>query len=403
MASLLRFLVVSSYYHPAAVFGGPVQSIKQLNAALSRLGHKVTVYTTDADGTGDLAVPRGQPVPVDGVPVTYFPRCWFGREKKPFNLFFSVELKKALGQIKRGDFDLIRIHSTWGEPGRLAAAAARRAGIPYIFYTHGVFEPWALRHRYWKKRVYWELIEKRVLSQAGGIVVCNEAETQQLRGLGLRTPIRRLPWGVDLTDPATWPSHNDSEQLFPDLKNRPFILFLSRLHPKKGLDLLIPAFASLGQDFPDWVLVLAGPAEGNYRAQLDNMIIRLGIKERVIFPGLVTGKAKAALLAHASLFILPSYSEGFPVVITEALGYGRPLIITTSCYIPEVKEHGAGLIVPPDKNSITIALREMMGDAGLRESCSQNAIRLAASQFTWERVATKTIEFYEWVGQTGNI
>ena len=330
----LNILVISSYYHPAYVYGGPVPALRNLNKALARLGHKLTVYTTNADGEGNLDVPLGQTVMVDGLPVFYFPRWWFGRAKKPPNLFFSPEMGRQLRRLQPGDFDLILIHAAFCDPGRMAAAASRRTGIPYIYYTHGGFEPWAFKHKYWKKRIYWELVEKGVLSGAAGIVVCNEAETDLLRGLGVRTPIRRIPWGVDIPSAGSLPARARLAAWFPALADRPFLLFLSRLHPKKGLDLLIPAFAALAREFPDWLLVLAGPDEGGYRAQLERMVADRGLEQRILFTGMVTGEAKAALLAHADCFVLPSYSEGFPVVVAEALGYGRPVVITTSCYVP---------------------------------------------------------------------
>jgi glycosyltransferase involved in cell wall biosynthesis len=126
-----------------------------------------------------------------------------------------------------------------------ADSAAAREPDPYICYTHGSFEPWAINHKHWKKMVYWAFIEKRILNEAAGIVVCNQAEIEQLRRLGIKSPIRRIPWGVDLPNRETLPTRRRLEELWPFLKGRPFDLFLSRLHPKKGLDLLVPAFASL--------------------------------------------------------------------------------------------------------------------------------------------------------------
>ena len=139
----LKILVVSSYYHPAFIYGGPVPALHHLNQALLKAGHNLRVYTTNANGTGDLSVPLKVPVDVDGLPVNYFPRWWFGRRQKPFTRFFSPAMGCQLRQIGPGDFDLILIHAVWGDPGRMAAAAARRTGIPYICYTHGGFEPWA--------------------------------------------------------------------------------------------------------------------------------------------------------------------------------------------------------------------------------------------------------------------
>ncbi len=114
----------------------------------------------------------------------------------------------------------------------------------------------------------------------------------------------------------------------------------------------------------------------------------------MFFPGLVTGEAKAALLAQADLFVLPSYSEGFPVVVGEALGYGRPMVITTPCYVPEVATQGAGVVIPPEREALTHALREMLSDAERRQSCGLQARRLAETTFTWDAVAQESLAFY---------
>ncbi len=390
----MNLLVISPYYRPAFIYGGPVESIHKRSLALSRLGHGLTTYTTDANGPGDLAVSCGQPVMVDGLPVTYFPRWWFGRAQKPRNLFFSPAMGWQLRRLKPGDFDLILIHATFCDLGRMAANAAQRVGIPYICYTHGSFDHWAWNYKHGKKSVYFKLIESPLLRRAAGLVVCNASEEDQLRHLGINTPIRRIPWGADLPEPGGLPPRESLSELFPMQGNRPFLLYLSRLHLKKGLDMLIPAFASLAREFPDWFLVLAGPDEGGYRAHLEQLTRDLGLEQRVTFTGLVTGEAKAALLAHADLFVLPSYSEGFPMVVAEALGYGRPVVITTSCYVPEVAEGGAGLVVPPEERALAMALREMMRDSAFRDRCSQKAIAVAQKHFTWEAVAKQTISFY---------
>ncbi len=397
MAAPLRLLVVSSYYHPAAVYGGPVPSMADLHSTLARLGHQVAVFTTNANGTGDLPVPLGRPVPLDGLPVTYFPRWWFGRKEKAHNFFLSPALGRAVRRLRPGEYDRFLLHSVWGEPGRLAAAAARKTGTPYICHTHGSFEPWAL-HRHWGgKRLYLALVESGILKRAAGIVVCNGGEREALHRLGIKTPIRRLPWGVRLPREGP-PSRQWLAQSWPELAGRPFLLFLSRLHPKKGLDLLLPAFAALARDFPDWLLVVAGPDEGGYRRTLERLVQDLGLGRRVLFPGLVTGPAKAALLAQAHCFVLPSYSEGFPMAAAEALGYGRPLVLTSSCYLPEVAAAGAGLEVPPERRALSAALRRMLADDRLREDCSRRARKLAAENFTWEAVAREAASFYREVG-----
>jgi glycosyltransferase involved in cell wall biosynthesis len=273
------------------------------------------------------------------------------------------------------------------------------AGIPYIYYTHGCYEPWAFRHKQWKKQIYWELIEKKILARAAGIIVCNEAETAQLRALGIRTPIRRIPWGVELPDSSKRPSREKLEMLFHSLSGRPFILFLSRLHPKKGFDLLIPAFYSLAQAFPEWLLVLAGPDEGGQQAVLESMVKEASLTERVIFTGMVTGEAKEALLSNAGVFVLPSYSEGFPMVVAEAIGYGNPAVITETCYVPEVEKDGAGLVVKPNRAHLTCALRNMLQDNNFRRNCAARAPEVARQHFSWEAIAEKSLLFYREVVQ----
>jgi glycosyltransferase involved in cell wall biosynthesis len=390
----LNLLVVSSYFYPAVTYGGPVSSITKFYQTLMAQLNGLRIFTTDANGQWDFTVPLGNPVMVDNFSVTYFPRRWFGRVKKPSNLFFSPDLGRQLRGIKSGEYDLINIHSVWGDPGRMAAAAGRRIGMPYICFTHGAFEPWALNHKHWKKRIYLALIEKRILNGAAGIVVCNPAEIEQLRLLGIKTPMQRIPWGADLPDPQNLPSRVRLETLWPALKDRPFCLFLSRLHPKKGLDLLVPAFQALVREFPDWLLVIAGPDEGGYQVQVELMVRDLDLEDRVIFTGLVTGEAKSALLAHADLFVLPSLSEGFPMVVAEGLGYGRPMLITTTCHVPEVGEEGAGLVVPPDQKALTLALRQMLGDVNLRQECAGRAREVARRHFTWESVAEQNLAFF---------
>jgi glycosyltransferase involved in cell wall biosynthesis len=391
----ISILTVSSYYHPAQVYGGPVPAIRHLNQALALLGHRVSTYTTDANGPVELPVSLGQPVMMDGLPVTYFPRWWFGQAKKPFSLFFSRAMGRQLHRLQSGDFDLILIHATFCDPGRMAAKAAQRAGIPYVCYTHGSFDHWAWKHKHGKKSLYFTFVEKSILNRAAGIVVCNASEEQKLRHLGINPPIRRIPWGADLPESDNLPAKERLAELYPFLRNRSVLLFLSRLHPKKGLDLLIRAFSALAREFPEWLLVLAGPDEGGYRAQLEQLTRDLVLEQRVIFTGLVTGEVKQALLAHVDLFVLPSHSEGFPIVVVEALSYGRPTVITTKCYIPEVAEKHAGLVVPPEQNALTVALREMFRDKDLRRHCGQNALSLAQNHFSWEAVGKQTEAFYQ--------
>lgn len=389
-----KILVVSSYYKPAFIYGGPVNSIHRRSIAIRKYADKIITYTTNADGNKDLDLRSDQTIDVDGLPVWYFTRWWFGLTIKPANLFFSPAMGHRLSLLKPGDFDLILIHSTFGDPGRMAALAARRCGIPYVCHTHGSYEPWAIHHKFWRKKIYFTTIEKGILNRAAGIVVSNDSETEQLYHLGIMTKIKRIPWGTDLPEQEKIPSRNKLEKLWPALQGRPFVLFLGRLHRKKGLDILIPAFSNLTREFHDWVLVLAGPDEGGYRQILEQLVRESGLTGNVLFTGMVTSDAKAALLAQAECFVLPSYSEGFPMAVVEAMSYGRPVVITDACHIPEVCEDGAGFVVPPEPKTLEMALREFMRDAHLRQYCGEKAKVIAQKHFTWESVARKIMGFY---------
>jgi glycosyltransferase involved in cell wall biosynthesis len=391
---LLNILVVCSNYTPAVIYGGPISAIHRLNQAMIKAGHRVRVYTTNANGTQDLELPQARPLVIDAVPVHYYPRWWFGRRRKPFALFFSPAMGHKLKELKKGDFDLVLIHHLYGDPARMAAQAAYRAGIPYLCYTHGLFAPFCMDLKRQKKQLYMAIVLRRILKKASGIVVCNNTETQFLQKHNINTFVKQIPWGIDLTIDKDKPSRDQLEDAFPELKNRPFVLFLGRLHPIKGLDLLLPAFAELAKDFPEWQLVLAGPDEGGYRRNLEQLVSEAGLEKRVTFTGLVTGLNKEALLSHAEFLILPSYSEGFPLVVVEALGFGKPVVITTTSNVAEVEEEKVGLVVPPTKEDLMKAMRVMIGDSTLREKCSQNSRKIAKERFSWETIVDNSLELY---------
>lgn len=389
----MRILTIAAYYYPATIYGGPVQCIQSHNKAVAQLGHLVMTYTTNANGGDDLNIPICQPLQVDGLPVTYFPRWWFGREKKPFSLFYSPDMRRALQRLQPGDFDLILIHAAWGDPARLAAYAAQKNNIPYIYYTHGAFTPIALKYKSWKKQIYYQLIEKAVLQGANGIIVNNKLEKIKLKDLGIRSTIKSIAWGINLTSDTIHVIKHPKD-LPPQIQTRPYILFIGRLHPIKGLDLLIDSFSKISAAFPEWMLVLAGPDENGYKKSLENIIKKNQLENRVFFTGLVKGEQKNVLFSHADLCVLPSYSESFGMSALEAMAYGKPIVITSTVGLSEYGVDAAGRIVPLDPQALAEALREMLRDEELRRHCGANALRLAQTEFTWEAVAQKSLDFY---------
>jgi glycosyltransferase involved in cell wall biosynthesis len=168
---------------------------------------------------------------------------------------------------------------------------------------------------------------------------------------------------------------------------------MSRIHPKKGLSNLITAFKQVNFHYPDALLVIAGPDEKGHRKEVERYLKQEGLEKDVLFTGLVSGDVKIGLLKNSVMFVLPSYSEGFPVVVLEALACGLPVVLTKSCHVPEVAEAGAGIEVEPSPHEIANALDTLLADPLARRQMGEKGYRLAAEHFSWKRVARLTIDF----------
>ena len=184
-------------------------------------------------------------------------------------------------------------------------------------------------------------------------------------------------------------TREEIEIRFPQLKDRRWLLFMGRLHPIKGVDLLIEAVAKLRRKISDVILVLAGPNEGNYRAIIDRYSKKLSMHEDICFTGIVSGALKNGFLKQSEIFCLTSYSEGLPVGVLEALACGLPVVITHECHIPEVKEYNAGIIVNKNPDNIAEALSLIMEDKEIKNQMKYNAIGLIKKVFTQDAVCQK--------------
>jgi len=288
----------------------------------------------------------------------------------------------------------VHIHGLWETHCMVAATLARESKLPYIISAHGMLEQWALRNKRLKKALYAALVEIRRLQRAACLRALSQDEAGDYRRLGLRNTIAIIPNGTD-APPAV------SSKLFreqhPELDGKQIVLFLGRLHHKKGIHLLLEAWSKAVSKHGDMHLILAGPGTAELRADLDLQIENLKLKQQVTFTGMLLGDLKWSALASASLFVLPSYSEGFSMAILEALSMGVPVIATTACHIPEVETRKCGWIVPPSADAISKALADFVllspGDA---YSMGQNAIQLVASRFSSSIVGAQLADLYSW-------
>lgn len=298
--------------------------------------------------------------------------------------------------------DVVHIHGLWEEHSATACAMAHSLGKPYVVSAHGMLDPWAIREKGWKKALYAALIERRHLRRAACLRAVTPGEIDDYGAFGVaRGPFAVLPLGVDtpLTD-----SPERFHQQFPGHRDAPIVLFLSRLHHKKGLDLLAPAFAEVRKSFPSARLVLAGPESPDTQPQLLRSIRELGITEAVTFTGMVTGELKWSTIAAATVFVLPSYSENFAVAISEAMALGRPVLATRQCNRPEVGTSNAGWIIEPELAALTATLRAALSlPAGERDDLGRNGKRLVAERYSWSAIGVETANLYEWVAGRGPV
>lgn len=308
----------------------------------------------------------------------------------------DVRLQRRLSEAVLG-VDGVHIHGIWETHCMMAARTARARKRPYIISAHGMLEQWALQNKRLKKALYAALVELRAMKSAACLRALSMDEVEDYRRLGLTNPIAVIPGAVS-APPDVSPGLFRSRCRWLDGKR--IVLFLGRIHPKKGLHLLLKAWARV-VPAEDAHLVIAGPDSEGTRARLERLAEDLKIQHSVTFTGMLNGESKWSALAAASLFVLPSYSEGFSIAVLEALAAGIPVLVTTSCHIPEVAEHGCGWVSKPTLASLEQALREFF-ETSTRKAAelSRNSRELARRRFHLSIVGSQMAQVYDWL-QTG--
>lgn len=397
----MRILFAVHGYKPAWRIGGPIISVSCLAEALTRLGHKVIVFTSNSNLDEDLDVPTNQPVDVDGVEVWYFKR------QEPLKRFFPsiAYLSKSIGFLYSPEMgrafekivptvDLVHTHLPFNYPTYAAAQASFRHHKPLFYHQRGVFDPARLKFRSLKKMVYLRFIEVPILKRATTLIALTNAEADNYRRLGVETPSCVIPNGITV---APYTMSPDPEMLRA-IGIRPehiVVLFLGRIHPIKGADRLFEAFLRVQKANPNAVLVMAGPDEFGIMSTFMQRVNETGLSERVIFTGMVQGELKTQLLARANLFCLPSDAEGFSMAILEALASSTAVLISHGCHFPEVEAAGAGRVVGTDLDHLSSALHAMLSDRSALESMGQEGRRLAVSHYSWNRITSDLLDVYE--------
>ncbi len=369
-------IVQGSVSHRA---GGLFNSVRSCALALDRLGHRVRVFSlADADTESDIAAWR--PLVPEVLPTL-----------GPHQLRYAPALAARLAQ---GGFDVVHQQGIWQAFSTSVLGWGRRQGGAVMISPRGMLEPWAVRNSGLKKRIAGGLYEHSNLAGARCLHALNASEAQAMREYGLTNPVAVIANGTDLVDapvpppPAWWPAR------------RKVMLFLGRIHPKKGLAELVEAWARLSanerEHARDWHLVLAGWDDGGHLGRLREAVERAGLGDRVTLPGPLHGADKHAALAHADAFVLPSHSEGLPMSVLEAWAHGLPVLMTEACNLPEGFREGAAVRIVTEPEGLAEGLAAALGAPGLA-GMGEAGRRLVEARFGWEEIACRHAEVYAWM------
>jgi len=382
--SQFEILCCSPAFLPADSHGGLPYSTFNLCRALIHAGARVTVVTTDRNGDRRLDVATDRWTSYEDV------RVWYASTRSgPF--VFAPSAKTAIAETMPSTDCVIGSGTLWVHLGWLAWRAARRHGKPRLEYPRGLLDLWAYRHKALRKQAYWHAVGKRILDEAAVVVALTEQERQRLRDLHVTNRIEVIPNGAASEMSAEPVGRDWLDARYPALRGRRYVLFLGRVHEKKGLDVLLPAVAALSARHDRVAFVIAGPIASSFEARWRALVAEHRLEDTLILPGPVSGTTKAAWLAHADLFVLPSYSEGMPMAALEALRAGCPVVLTKACALPEVEDAHAGLVIDPDVGQLVGALSALLDDAPRRQMMAQHARALAATNFNWDTIGERTL------------
>jgi glycosyltransferase involved in cell wall biosynthesis len=372
----------------AAHYGGPAYSVRRLWQSALDLEVQITVQSTDGFRVRETAADhaRWQPLDCHSWPPIGIKGLGYAR-----NMSASVE------SYLRDGASVISQHGLWLQYGRVARNLGKTRSVPVIIHTHGMLEPWALARSRWKKWIAGRLWEHENLRRAHCLRVTSEDELKSVRNFGLKNPVALIPNGIDVSDFENLPARKEAEGFLPELKDKRVLLFLSRVHPKKGLPQLLQAWRKIGNERRDWLLAIAGPDQLGHLDDLKRLVGEMDLKDSVRFTGALFGPEKLAAYALADLFVLPSYSENFGVAIAEALSAGVPVIATKGTPWRGLKKHRCGWWIENDVETFAETLREALSSPE-RDLVAMGARgkQWMTNDFTWERLATDMIAVCDW-------
>jgi glycosyltransferase involved in cell wall biosynthesis len=369
-------------------FGGPSEVVINLTREIRALGVNAEIATTNDDMPGIIDVPLGQRIEYREVPIYFFSRSSLRLKQFLFSADITWWLLK---NIK--DYDIVTAHILFSYAPDLTAILARFHQIPYGVRTIGMLTEWSLSQGRLKKEIYSTLIERPNLNHATYIHCTSEEEARNVSAFGTKTPKVVIPLGVN---PPTYISGAQEKlrQQHSVAADVPIILFMSRIHPKKRLELLVQVLSELHSQHQPFHLLIAGSGDTNYVESIRKMIAQQQLQSKITFTGFVVGKDKDLLLQGSDLFVLPTYSENFGIVLAEAMVVGLPIVTTPGVHISiDIAQAQAGIIVD-DAIQLQTAISQLLQSPQLRQELGENGKRLALQKYSWPGIAQKFADLY---------
>ena len=360
--------------------GGPTRTITQLSSALASFSGSEVRLISQAIRGSSILLPSGSAV-----------KSHIDQTASPLSFKFGLPahraMKRAFTQMQP---QIIHFNGIWHPLNHWCIRVAQRHTIPFVIQPHGMLEPWALEWRALKKRIALAVYQRRDLESAALLVATSEREAENLRHLGFQNPIAVIPNGIDLVG-MKYSSNTDA---FTPRKCR-YALFLGRIHQVKGLMNLLRAWAKIRPE--GWVLQLAGPDEAGHLGDVLALAEQLGVSDQIEYLGEFDDRAKWAIYRGADLFVLPSFSENFGIVVAEALSQGLPVITTTGTPWKDLRTYGCGWWVDPSEAGLCNALREAFTQpaGGLIEMGVRG--RQYVQRYDWLVIADQMFDVYRWV------
>jgi glycosyltransferase involved in cell wall biosynthesis len=378
--------------------GGPIEGIFSSSEVWTRHGHERHIASLDLPNA-----PWVLQSPVRTFALGLGSR-WYVTLRKiiPWLRYgYTPHLARWL-QLNAGNYDAVVVNGLWNYGSYGSWRVLHQLDVPYFLFTHGMLDPWfnkAYPTKTFFKAIYWRLYEHKVLRDARGVMFTCEEERQLAPKSFSPYAAREFVVGYGTRDIEGSPASQQAafEARIPEIKGRKFILFLSRIHPKKGVDLLIKAFARQAGMFRELDLVVAGPDQTGWKSDLLKLAKGLGVGNRIYWPGMLSGEAKWGAFRSAEFFVLPSHQENFGIAVAEALALSKPVLITNKVNIwQEIAADGAGLVVNDDVEGIAAGLRQMCElSAQQRETIGQSARRCFIRRYDLEENAMQLLRLFE--------